>query len=61
MRKMSSPIKASQGSAYSRILGVGGARGNRVVDNAEMCNIIDSSDEWIQQRTGIIERRWVDD
>lgn len=61
MRKMSSPIKASQGSAYSRILGVGGARGNRVVDNAEMCTIIDSSDEWIQQRTGIIERRWVDD
>ncbi len=61
MRIMSSPIKASQGAPYSRILGVGGARGNRVVDNAEMCTIIDSSDEWIQQRTGIIERRWVDD
>lgn len=61
MRIMSSPIKASHGAAYSRILGVGGARGNRVVDNAEMCTIIDSSDEWIQQRTGISERRWVDD
>lgn len=61
MRIMSSPIKASHGADYSRILGVGGARGNRVVDNAEMCTIIDSSDEWIQQRTGISERRWVDD
>ncbi|WIY83706.1 beta-ketoacyl-ACP synthase III [Propionimicrobium sp. PCR01-08-3] len=58
---MSSPIKVSQGATYSRILAVAGARGNRVVDNAEMCTIIDSSDEWIQQRTGIIERRWVDD
>lgn len=24
-----------------------------------MCTMIDSSDEWIQQRTGIIERRWI--
>ncbi|GAA2178596.1 ketoacyl-ACP synthase III [Brooklawnia cerclae] len=54
-------IRASQGSPYSRILGVGGERGKRVVDNAEMCTIIDSSDEWIQQRTGIIERRWATD
>ena len=58
MRIMSATIKASQGAPYSRIYGVGGERGNRVVDNAEMCTIIDSSDEWIQQRTGIVERRW---
>ncbi|MGI5951226.1 MAG: beta-ketoacyl-ACP synthase III [Brooklawnia sp.] len=54
-------IKASQGAAYSRILGVGGERGNRVVDNAEMCTIVESTDEWIQQRTGIAERRWATD
>ena len=58
MRIMSATIKASQGAPYSRIYGVGGERGNRVVDNAEMCTIIDSSDEWIQQRTGIVECRW---
>lgn len=58
MRTMSATIKASQGAPYSRIYGVGGERGNRVVSNAEMCTIIDSSDEWIQQRTGIVERRW---
>lgn len=58
---MSFPIKVSRGPEYARILGIGGSRGNRVVDNAEICTIIDSTDEWIQKRTGISERRWVDD
>lgn len=51
-------IQPSQGSQFARIMSVGGARGSRVVDNAEMCTMIESSDEWIQQRTGIKERRW---
>lgn len=54
-------INASTGAPYSRIVGVGGYRGSRVVDNTEMCTIIDSSDEWIRQRTGIAERRWATD
>ena len=53
------PLSASVGSAYARILGLGAALPSRVVDNAEMCTFIESSDEWIQQRTGIRERRWV--
>ena len=53
------PITASKGSPYARVEGIGAAIPSRVVDNAEMCTYIDSSDEWIQQRTGIIERRWV--
>jgi len=40
-------------------MSVGAARGSRVVTNAEMCTMIDSTDEWITQRTGITERRWV--
>ena len=56
---MTSPIKASTGSPYARILGIGSAIPSRVVDNEEMCTFIDSSDEWIRQRTGIVERRWV--
>lgn len=44
---------------FSTILGVGGARGSRVVTNEEMCTMIDSTPEWIEQRTGIKERRWV--
>lgn len=47
------------GASYSRILGVGKALPTRVVDNEEMCTYIDSSDEWIRKRTGIVERRWV--
>ncbi|MGA4668678.1 beta-ketoacyl-ACP synthase III [Propionibacteriaceae bacterium Y1923] len=54
-------IKTATGPAYSKLLSVAGVRGNRVVDNEEMCTYIDSSDEWIQQRTGIVERRWVDE
>ena len=52
-------LKASQGAAYSRVEGIGSAIPSRVVDNHEMTTYIETSDEWIQQRTGIIERRWV--
>ena len=56
---MSAPIAAGVGAPYARLLSVASYVPSRVVDNAEMCTIIDSSDEWIQQRTGIAERRWV--
>ncbi|MEW1958032.1 beta-ketoacyl-ACP synthase III [Kineococcus sp. NPDC059986] len=42
----------------ARLLGVGAHRPPRVIDNEEVCTWIDSSDEWIQQRTGIRTRRW---
>jgi 3-oxoacyl-[acyl-carrier-protein] synthase III len=51
-------IKGSQGAPYARILGVGSYRPERVVPNAEVIDAIDSSDEWIQQRSGIKSRRW---
>ncbi len=47
------------GSPYAAILGLGTERGKRVVPNSELVEAIDSSDEWIQQRSGIRERRWV--
>jgi len=40
----------------SRILSVGGYRPPRVVPNSEIVDRIDSTDEWIQQRTGIMTR-----
>ena len=55
---MSVPIAAAAGSPYARVMSVASYVPSRVVDNAEMCTYIDSSDEWIQQRTGIAERRW---
>jgi 3-oxoacyl-[acyl-carrier-protein] synthase-3 len=54
-------LKVTSGAKYSAILGLGGYRPRRVVDNAEICTMIDSSDEWIRTRSGIIERRWASD
>ncbi|MFZ9106199.1 MAG: beta-ketoacyl-ACP synthase III [Pontimonas sp.] len=45
------------GPAHSRIYSLGAARGDVVVPNDDLVGPIDSSDEWIRQRTGIIERR----
>ena len=47
-----------EGAHSSRILATGHVRGSRVVTNEEMCTMIDSTPEWIEQRTGIKERRW---
>ncbi|MEI6250867.1 MAG: 3-oxoacyl-ACP synthase, partial [Actinomycetes bacterium] len=46
---------------HSRIYGVGGYRPERVVTNAEVCARIDSTDEWIRERSGIESRRWAAD
>jgi 3-oxoacyl-[acyl-carrier-protein] synthase III len=43
---------------HSAVLGLGHHRASRVVPNSEIVEAIDSTDEWIQQRSGIIERRW---
>ena len=46
------------GSQHAAILGLGAYRPSRVVPNADVIEAIDSSDEWIQQRSGIRQRRW---
>lgn len=43
----------------SKILGTGHHVPERVVTNADLEKLMDTSDEWIQQRTGIKERRWI--
>jgi 3-oxoacyl-[acyl-carrier-protein] synthase-3 len=45
----------------SRILGSGRFLPPRVVTNQDLGKLMDTSDEWIQQRTGIRERRYVDE
>lgn len=42
---------------FSRIYSLGASRGDLVVTNDAIAGPIDSSDEWIRQRTGIITRR----
>lgn len=53
-------IKVNKGSD-SAILSVGAYRAPRLVSNEEIVSKIDSSDEWIRQRTGIETRRFADE
>jgi 3-oxoacyl-[acyl-carrier-protein] synthase-3 len=54
---MSAPVlKQSPLREHTRILGVGAYRPDVIVTNEDVCQWIDSSDEWIRQRTGIITR-----
>ena len=46
---------------YSRIAGCGSYLPSRVVTNAELAKRVDTTDEWIRQRTGIRERRVAED
>ncbi|MES2404221.1 MAG: beta-ketoacyl-ACP synthase III [Pseudomonadota bacterium] len=42
---------------YARILATGSALPERIVTNADLEKMVDTSDEWIRTRTGIRERR----
>ena len=44
----------------ARILGTGSYLPERIVTNADLEEVMDTSDEWIRQRTGIRERRFVE-
>ncbi|WP_280239999.1 beta-ketoacyl-ACP synthase 3 [Nocardia abscessus] len=41
------------------MLGIGAYRPKRLVSNAEVCEVLDSTDEWIFERTGVRNRRWI--
>ena len=56
--KGSGSIHPGTGASHARIWGLGGFRPERVVPNSELVEAIDSSDEWIQERSGIKSRRW---
>ena len=49
-------LTQSHGPAFTRLYSVGAARGENAVPNDDLVGPIDSSDEWIRQRTGIITR-----
>jgi 3-oxoacyl-[acyl-carrier-protein] synthase-3 len=51
-------IREADAPRNATILGIGAYRPTRVIANAEVIAAIDSSDEWIQQRSGIKQRRW---
>ena len=43
--------------AFSKIYSLGASRGNLTVTNDDIAGPINSSDEWIRQRTGIVTRK----
>jgi 3-oxoacyl-[acyl-carrier-protein] synthase-3 len=48
-------------SVRAKITGTGMYVPDRVVANSDLVDLMETSDEWIQQRTGIRERRWARD
>jgi len=44
----------------SKIIGLGKYVPDNVVTNDDLSKFMDTSDEWIQERTGIKERRWIE-
>ncbi len=46
---------------YSTIISAGHAVPEKILTNAELATMVDTSDEWIQERTGIRERRIAND
>ncbi|GAA0532913.1 3-oxoacyl-[acyl-carrier-protein] synthase 3 [Saccharopolyspora subtropica] len=45
----------------TKLLGFGSTQGNRIVTNDDLAKIVDTNDEWIRQRVGIVHRRLGDD
>ena len=45
----------------SKIIGLGKYLPDHVVTNDDLAKIMDTNDEWIQERTGIKERRWIEE
>lgn len=53
---MTVTLNQATGPAHTRIYAYGAARGENFVPNDDLVGPIDSSDEWIRQRTGIVTR-----
>jgi 3-oxoacyl-[acyl-carrier-protein] synthase-3 len=53
-------LSLNAGSRGSRVLGIGSAQPERIVTNDDLSKIMETNDEWIQSRVGIIERRFAD-
>src|SRR5579872_5942329 len=56
--KNTGQLSTVEGARHARIAGVGGYRPEQVITNEEVCTWIDSSDQWIRERSGIVTRRF---
>lgn len=53
-------LRQATGVAATRILGIGSFQPERVVTNDDLSKVMDTNDQWIRDRVGIIERRFAD-
>jgi len=53
-------ISLTTGAPGAAVLGIGAYRPRRRVTNDELSRTMETSDEWIQSRVGIAERRWAE-
>jgi len=53
-------LRQTQTREFTKIYSLGASRGHLVVTNDDIAGPIDSSDEWIRQRTGIVTRKRAD-
>lgn len=51
-------LRLPAGPAATRVLGVGSTQPDRVVTNADLSQLMETTDEWIRERVGIVERRF---
>ena len=54
------PLNQTKTVEFTRIYALGASRGHQTVTNDDVAGPIDSSDEWIRQRTGIVTRMRAD-
>jgi len=57
---VSKVLRQKQGPAATRVLGVGSYQPDRVVTNDDLSKIMDTDDQWIRERVGIVERRFAE-
>ncbi|SFB59196.1 3-oxoacyl-[acyl-carrier-protein] synthase-3 [Amycolatopsis marina] len=53
-------LRLRQGPAATRVLGLGSTQPERVVTNHDLSKTMETTDQWIRDRVGIIERRFAD-
>src|SRR3990167_1541505 len=51
--------KKLNNEVHAKILALGSGFPERVVTNFDLEKLVDTSDEWIRQRSGIVNRRWL--
>ena len=53
---MNKKIKGINREIGSKVVGIGAYRPKNIIPNQIVADLIDSSDDWIRERSGIIER-----